>query len=137
MSKRKPHDVSWENHIDAQIRRARENGEFENLPGAGKPIPDLRAGHDEMWWLRGLMQREGLDIAPDGLKVRREVEVELARLPRVRTEKALRRRVRELNARIVKANATTTSGPDTGLAPFDEEELVVRWRKARGGSDHS
>ena len=33
---RKPGD--WEKWVDQQIREAQEKGEFDNLPGAGKPI---------------------------------------------------------------------------------------------------
>ena len=38
MTERKPPGTSWETWIDAQIRVAREQGAFDNLPGAGKPI---------------------------------------------------------------------------------------------------
>ncbi len=41
MTERKPPGVSFETWIDKQIREAADRGEFDNLPGAGKPIPDL------------------------------------------------------------------------------------------------
>jgi Domain of unknown function (DUF1992) len=37
MTERKPPGVSWESWFEEQIRRAREDGAFDNLPGAGKP----------------------------------------------------------------------------------------------------
>lgn len=43
MTERKPPGTSWETWIEAQIRVAREQGAFDNLPGAGKPLPDLGA----------------------------------------------------------------------------------------------
>jgi hypothetical protein len=43
------------------IHAAQERGEFENLPGAGKPIPGLDEPYDEHWWVRKWMAREGLD----------------------------------------------------------------------------
>jgi len=46
MTERKPPGVSWESWFDEQIRRAREDGAFDNLPGAGKPLPDLEGGYD-------------------------------------------------------------------------------------------
>jgi hypothetical protein len=49
MTARKPPGVGWESWIDKQIREAEERGEFEDLPGAGQPIPDLDKPFDELW----------------------------------------------------------------------------------------
>ena len=38
MTERKPFGVSWETWIDRQIREGMERGEFDGLPGHGKPI---------------------------------------------------------------------------------------------------
>lgn len=54
---------------EAQIRAAAERGEFDGLPGLGKPIPDLDAPYDELWWVRKWMEREGVDLV-------RELEAE-------------------------------------------------------------
>ena len=40
MTERKPPETSWETWIDGQIRVATEEGAFDNLPGAGKPLPN-------------------------------------------------------------------------------------------------
>lgn len=39
------------------IREAIEAGEFDNLPGEGKPIPDAGTKDDELWWVRGWLKR--------------------------------------------------------------------------------
>ena len=57
MTERKPPGTSWESWIDQQIREAQEEGAFDNLPGAGKPLADLEAGHDPLWWVKKLVQR--------------------------------------------------------------------------------
>lgn len=44
------------------IQAAMERGEFDNLPGAGKPIPDLDEPYDELWWLRKLIVREQISF---------------------------------------------------------------------------
>jgi hypothetical protein len=41
MTERKPAGRSWETWIEAQIRVAMESGAFDNLPEAGKPLPNL------------------------------------------------------------------------------------------------
>ena len=52
MTQRKPPGTSWETWIDAQIRVAMEKGAFDNLPGAGKPLPDLGQEYDPLWWVK-------------------------------------------------------------------------------------
>ena len=49
--------------VEARIQEAIARGEFENLPGLGKPIPDLDEPCDEPWGVRPWMQRENLDLA--------------------------------------------------------------------------
>ena len=39
----------FESLVEQRIREAQERGEFDDLPGAGKPIPDIDAPHDELW----------------------------------------------------------------------------------------
>jgi hypothetical protein len=43
-----------------RIREAMENGEFDNLPGLGKPIPDIDEPYDPMWWVKQWFRREKL-----------------------------------------------------------------------------
>ena len=44
--------------VDLQIKQAMERGEFDNLPGAGKPIKNLGTQHDPDWWIKQLIGRE-------------------------------------------------------------------------------
>ena len=46
--------------VERQIREAMDRGEFDNLPGAGKPIPDLDAPYDPSWWVREWVRRNRL-----------------------------------------------------------------------------
>jgi hypothetical protein len=41
-----------------RIRQAIEEGQFDNLPGLGKPIPDVDEPYDELWWVKRLIRRE-------------------------------------------------------------------------------
>ena len=43
---------SWEARVERLIREAQERGEFDNLPGAGKPIEGLDKPHDSPGHLR-------------------------------------------------------------------------------------
>ena len=42
----------WESAVEQQIRVGMERGEFDELPGKGKPIDGLGADHDDDWWLK-------------------------------------------------------------------------------------
>ena len=43
-----------------RIRQAMEEGQFDNLPGLGKPIPDIDEPYDPLWWVRKWVRREQL-----------------------------------------------------------------------------
>jgi hypothetical protein len=46
MTERKPPGVSFETRVERQIREAIEHGEFDDLPGAGRPIGVERVVRD-------------------------------------------------------------------------------------------
>jgi len=58
--------MSWEppqekeTLVERRIREAIEAGEFDDLPGAGKPIDDLGRGYEPTWWVKKWLEREGI-----------------------------------------------------------------------------
>jgi hypothetical protein len=46
-----------ESHIDRVINEAIERGEFEDLPGEGKPLPSAGIRDDPDWWVRSWVER--------------------------------------------------------------------------------
>lgn len=137
MTERKPPGVEWESWIDKQIRDAHERGEFDNLPGRGKPIADLDGSHDELWWVRRKLQREKLQYLPPSLAVRRELEDTRAAIDATDDEAEVRRLVDAINGRIRWANARPGDGPPSTLMPLDADEVVARWRRDRTGRTNS
>jgi Domain of unknown function (DUF1992) len=131
MTERKPPGTSWETWIDAQIRVAREQGAFDNLPGAGKPLPNLGQEHDPPWWVKQLVQREQISILPPSLELLRKVEKELAAIEKLDDEATVRHRVAALNVEIAKVNATVVEGPPTRLSTLDVDKVVARWQTTR------
>ncbi|SRR5712691_7496571 len=128
MTEQKPPGTSWESWIEQQIRRAQEEGAFDHLPGAGKPLPDLAKDYDPLWWVKRLVQREQISMLPPALELLRKVESELGAIRKLRDEAAVRRRVEALNAEIAKVNARATEGPPTRLGPLNVDEIVAEWR---------
>jgi hypothetical protein len=137
MTKRKPPGMSWESWIEGQIRIAREQGAFNNLPGAGKPLPDLGQGDELLWWVRQLAKREQISILPPSLELLRKVEKELAAIEKLHDETTVRQRITALNIEIAKVNATVIEGPPTRLSTLDVEKVVARWRRTRSANPRS
>lgn len=117
--------------VDLQIQQAMERGEFDNLPGAGKPLPDL-GGNDPDWWLRKLVEREKITgVLPPALALRKE-DAELdARLDREATERSVREIVEDFNHRIVEARRQLLGGPPVITKTRDVDAEVERWRSRR------
>lgn len=126
------HFEAW---VDRQIREARERGEFDNLAGSGKPLPDLDGNHDEMWWVKQLLRREELSITPPGIALKKQVRELRETLAAVAEEPRARKIVEDLNAKIRQANRIPTDGPPTTQMPLDVEEIIARWRSDRAGGD--
>ena len=58
--------------VEEQIRVAMERGDFDDLPGAGKPIEGLGDSHDPDWWLKKLVEREKIAVLPLSVQLRKE-----------------------------------------------------------------
>jgi hypothetical protein len=129
MTKRKPRGMSARTWIDRQIEEATSRGEFEDLPGAGKPIPDLDKPHDEMWWVKQKLRRENLSYLPPTLALRKAAHDALEAASEARSEAEVREIIGEINRRIVEANRTPTQGPSIMLTPFNVESVLRRWRE--------
>jgi hypothetical protein len=129
---RKPVGVSFENFVEAQIRRAREQGDFDDLPGKGKPLEDLRDAYDPLWWGKKLVKREGISVLPPALEIRKTVETEMKRILTLRDEGVVRDAVGALNENILHVNRSTASGPPTTQPVLDVNHVVEQWRGQRG-----
>jgi Domain of unknown function (DUF1992) len=128
VAERKPPGVSWESWIDRQIREGMERGEFDGLPGHGKPLRDLDRPRDEMWWVRDKLRREAVSYLPPTLAVRKELEDARVRIAAADSEATVREIVAEINARIVAVNSRVTDGPPSTLVPLDPEQVVEEWK---------
>lgn len=136
MTERKPSGMSFESWIDRQIREAAERGEFDNLPGAGKPLPSLGKPNPEMWWIRQKLEREGLSTEaalPTPLRLRKEINQLPEAVRDLKAEEDVRETVAELNRRIME-HLRAPSGPNVPVGLVDVHETVQRWRAERASA---
>jgi hypothetical protein len=131
MTDRKPPGIDFGTWVERKIREAAERGAFDNLPGAGKPIPDLDKPHDELWWIKRKLRDEELASLPPTIALRKEAEEALTAAARAGGEAEVRAIVAAINAKIADGNRKAASGPPLNLAPSDPERVVARWRAAR------
>jgi hypothetical protein len=118
--------------VDLQVQRAIERGEFDGLPGTGKPIEDLGTTHDPDWWLKRLIERERITgVLPPALSLR----VEDSRFDEVLDAERSERRVRELledfNLRVVQARRQLQGGPPVITPTRDVDAELEAWRQRR------
>jgi Domain of unknown function (DUF1992) len=122
-------------YVDLQIQRAMARGDFDNLPGAGKPIRGLGTQHDPDWWVRQLVEREKITgVLPPALQLRKddaELDAHLDALP---TEAQVREALEEFNARVIKARYTPVDGPPLITQTRDVEAEIAAWRARRAAA---
>ncbi|HET7387435.1 MAG TPA: DUF1992 domain-containing protein [Nocardioidaceae bacterium] len=117
--------------VDQQVRQAMRRGEFDNLPGAGKPLK-LTDMHDPDWWVKRLIERENITgIAPPAIALRREDAEFEARLDDEVTEDGVRRVVTDFNARVVEARRQLLGGPPVITKTRDPDGEVEAWHARR------
>ncbi len=123
--------------MEKAIREAQERGEFDNLPGAGKP---LRLGDPEYedpdWWVKGLVQRENLDLSlamPPAMVLRKEAAGFPESLLDLRTEEGVRAVLEDYNRRVRVDRLRPAIGPLPPLIArtVDVDEVVEGWRELR------
>ncbi|WP_040159072.1 DnaJ family domain-containing protein [Nigerium massiliense] len=124
--------MQFESWIDRQVREAIERGEFDNLPGAGKPL-DLDDSED--WWIKAKIKRENLEpVLPTPMALRKEVAGILDALDDVKTERDARAIIEDLNQRVREYyQRGWRNEPRVIVRLVDEEATIRDWRARRRG----
>ena len=124
--------------MEKAIREAQERGEFDNLPGAGKPLRSL--GNPEVedpdWWVKGLVERENLDLSgamSPSMALRKEAAGFPESLLDLRTEQSVRAVLDDYNHRVRLDRLRPAVGPRSPVWAriVDVDEMVGRWRVLR------
>lgn len=123
----------YETWVERQIREAMERGEFDDLPGAGQPIPGLNGRDDADWWVKGFLEREQISPPlPGSLALRKQVREVQDTLADLDDEADVREVLADLNARIRDSYRRPLDGPPLVVGLVDVDRAVADWRRRRG-----
>ena len=119
-------------YVEISIQQAMRRGDFDNLPGTGKPIPGLTAPYDPDWWIRQKIEREQITgLGPAALTLRSEGAGLDARLDAVVSERQVREILADFNRRVVEARRQLRGGPPVVTALRDIDTEIARWQERR------
>jgi DnaJ family protein C protein 28 len=108
----------WESAIDKQIREAMERGEFDHLPGAGKPLDlDENPFAPEDWRLAFKILKDN-NVAPEWIEIGKQIRDEMSALAQL-----LERQTQWQRERLAK---TKLLAPDKAIA---ERERLAQARE--------
>ena len=119
-------------YVEVAIQQAIRRGEFDNLPGAGKPLPGLSDRHDPDWWIRRKIESEKLTgLGPPALTLRVESAELAERLDELTREDDVREAVEDFNRRVIEARRQLLGGPPVVTPTRDVDAEVRAWRSRR------
>ena len=134
MTQRKPTGMTFETWVEQQIRRADEEGAFEGLSLAGKPLPRRDREKSSYEWALEWARREEADaraMLPTGLALRKEREELPALVARQTSEVAVRALVEAHNARVDQYYRRPVEGVWVPVGMADVDHVVGEWRRNR------
>ena len=124
----------FESLLDRQIRAAQERGEFDDLPGAGKPLASESAPYRPDWWINQVIEREkaGAYAVPPALALRRIADELTAGAREYRSERDVRAAVADYNERADRQRKLPQEGRRAVILPsLDSDAIVEVWRRER------
>lgn len=119
-------------YVESAIQIALRRGDFDDLPGAGKPIDGLGAHHDPDWWIRRKIETDNLTgLGPPALMLRDENRRLDADLDLLGRESDVRAVVEDFNLRVRSARRQLLGGPPVVTPLRDVDHEIAAWRERR------
>ncbi|QCR52166.1 DUF1992 domain-containing protein [Brachybacterium sp. SGAir0954] len=121
-----------EARAQGEIEQAIARGDFDDLPGAGKPLK-LPSTHDPDWWIKQRLDEEDVDrdaLLPVVVLLRREHEQRDDTLRELPDEQSVREYADDFTRRVREDRAASPMA--RMLAPeMPADAAVERWRELR------
>ena len=104
--------------IEKRIKEAQDNGDFDNLPGKGKPIhlEDDRNIPEELRLTYKILKNA--DCLPPELELRKEIRTMEDMLENIPDEKEKFRHIKKINYKIMQLNMMGKGSPLLGESEF-------------------
>lgn len=119
---------------ERQLQEALDRGDFDNLPGAGKPLTGLGRPLSAGDWAVRWARRTGGDLTaalPLALAMRREREQLVAAIPTLGSPGQVRTLVADFNVRLDQGYRRPQADPPLAVPFLDVEKQVQRWSEAQ------
>lgn len=118
--------------IETAIQVAIRRGDFDDLPGAGKPLEGLGTHHDPDWWIRRKIETENLTgLGPPAILLRTEDHELDAQLDLLGRESDVRDVLVDFNRRVVEARRQLQGGPPVVTSTRDIDAAGAAWAERR------
>lgn len=119
-------------YVETAIQQAIRRGDFDGLPGAGKPLVGLGDTHDPDWWIRRKIASEQITgLGPPALTLRVEHAEMAERLDLLHREDEVRDAVEDFNRRVIEARRQLLGGPPVVTPTHDVDAEVTAWQDRR------
>ncbi|MFI8634033.1 DUF1992 domain-containing protein [Microbacterium sp. NPDC077663] len=119
-------------YVETAIQQAIRRGDFDDLPGAGKPLEGLNGSHDPDWWIKRKIQTEQLSgLGPPALRLRIEHAEFEERVDAFHREEDVREYTEDFSRRVNEARRQLQGGPPVVTPTRDPDEEVAAWRARR------
>ena len=128
MASNRPPGVTWESYIDALFRQARENGEFDRLPGAGETIPGWTSPTTRTGGSSSTCTAKSFQLCLTHCASKPNWSPSSTASGTCR-EDQVRRKLMQLNAQIHRMNSTPADGPALNVSMIDVDAMVKKWRE--------
>ena len=120
--------MSWiERVLEERLARAAADGELSAPTLEGKPLADLHVSRPQGWWAEQFVRRERSHdrrVVADQMRAAAR-----AGFWRCASVGELRDAVRAANDEIARVNVNLVESDL--IAPFDEADIIARWRRLR------
>ena len=118
--------------VESAPARALKRGDFDDLPGMGKPLRGLHNSEDPDWWIKQKLDSEDISgVAPAAFQLRKENAVLEDTLDEFARESDVRAYLAGFNARVREAIMDLRGGPPVFTPPRDIDAEVIAWRARR------
>ncbi|MCF8127606.1 MAG: DUF1992 domain-containing protein [Deltaproteobacteria bacterium] len=110
--------------IEKKIQDAQENGDFDDLPGKGKPIAleDDRNIPEELRLTYKILKNA--DCLPPELELRKEIRTMEDMLDKIPDEKAKYKHIKKINYKIMQLNMMGKGSPLLGESEFYYRKVI-------------